>query len=126
MGFVLPFGVGFAAVWLFPGSIGQQHIGADQRLFALFFGTALTISALPVIAKTLMDLNLFKSRVGMVVMAAAMLDDLVGWIFFSVLLGLSSAGGLSGMNIGWTIGLTIGFTVLLLTVGRGAANRVLP
>ena len=126
MGFVLPFGVGFAAVWLFPGSIGQQHIGADQRLFALFFGTALTISALPVIAKTLMDLNLFKSRVGMVVMAAAMLDDLVGWIFFSVLLGLSSAGGLSGMNIGWTIGLTIGFTVLLLTAGRGAANRVLP
>ena len=35
--------------------------GADRLIFALFVGTALSISALPVIAKILMDLNLLRS-----------------------------------------------------------------
>ena len=38
----------------------------DRRLlFALFMGVALSISALPVIAKTLLDLGLFKTDVGL-------------------------------------------------------------
>jgi len=45
--------------------------------------TALSISALPVIAKTLMDLNLYRSDLGMLVVAAAVFNDLVGWIIFA-------------------------------------------
>src|SRR5690606_31548945 len=44
---------------------------SDQRLiFALFVATAMSISAIPVIAKVLMDLNLMRRDVGQTIIAA--------------------------------------------------------
>src|SRR5512133_283876 len=59
-GIIGPFGVGFAAAWFLPRLMGGNG-HADPLIFSLFMGTALSISALPVIAKTLMDLNLSRS-----------------------------------------------------------------
>ena len=70
-------------------------------VFALFIGTALSISALPVIIKTLMDLNLYRSDLGMLVVAAAVFNDLVGWIVFAVILGM--IGKTNQFSIGTTI-----------------------
>ena len=42
-----------------------------RMLFSIFLGVALSISAMPVIAKTLHDLGLFKTDVGLLVMTAA-------------------------------------------------------
>src|SRR5688572_24829413 len=64
----------------------------DRLLFAIFLGVALSISAMPVIAKTLLDLGLFKTDIGLLVMTVAMLNDLVGWIAFSILLGPMHGG----------------------------------
>src|SRR6202007_506989 len=74
-GVIIPFVFGFAAAGLFPRFLGAGE-GADRLIFALFVGTALSISALPVIAKILMDLNLLRSEMGTVVMSSAMFDDL--------------------------------------------------
>ena len=86
-GIIVPFSVGFIAAWYFPGMMGWEP-GADSLIFALFMATALSISALPVIAKTLMDLNIYRSDLGMLVIAAAVFNDLVGWIVFAVILGM--------------------------------------
>jgi Kef-type K+ transport system membrane component KefB len=94
-------------------------------VFALFMGTAMAISALPVIVRILMDLNMFKSRMGLLVVASAMLDDLIGWMIFSVILGMIGKGG-GTMSVWNTALLTLVFAVLMLTVGRGLLNRFLP
>ena len=88
-------------------------------------GTAMAITALPVIVRILMDLNMFRSRMGLLVVASAMVDDLVGWLIFSVILGLIGKGGQS-MPLINTVVLTIGYAVFMLTIGRGLINRVLP
>jgi mannitol/fructose-specific phosphotransferase system IIA component (Ntr-type) len=88
--------------------------------------TALSISALPVIAKTLMDLNLYRSDLGMLVVAAAVFNDLVGWIIFAVILGMLGTGPLHTLSIGQTIALTLLFALFMLTVARWLINRVLP
>ena len=77
MGMVVPFAIGFAAAWYVPNLMGAQE-GADPLVFALFLATALSITALPVIAKTLMDLDLYRSDLGMVVISAAIFNDLIG------------------------------------------------
>ena len=57
----------------------------------------MSITALPVIAKILMDLQLFRSDVGMVIVAAAIVNDIAGWLIFAFLLGLMGhAGGERG------------------------------
>jgi Kef-type K+ transport system membrane component KefB/mannitol/fructose-specific phosphotransferase system IIA component len=123
-GIVVPFAFGFAAAWYMPGLLGWEA-GANPLIFALFIATALSISALPVIAKTLMDLNLYRSDMGMLVVAAAVLNDLVGWIIFAIILGMLGTSP-TALSIGQTIWLTLGFTFGMLTVGRWVINRSLP
>lgn len=124
-GLVVPFALGFGAAWLAPEALGA-HEGADRLVFALFVATALGISALPVIAKILIDLNLYRTDLGMIVVAAAIFNDLVGWIVFALVLGLMGAAGHDGGGIGMTIAMTLGFAGGMLTVGRWLVDRVLP
>jgi len=122
-GLIIPFFLGFMAPFLFPAFFGDTG-GTDLLLFSLFMGTAMSISALPVIVRIMMDLKLFKTRIGMLVVASAMVDDLIGWMIFSVILGLIGKG--RDISIGYTILLTLSFAILMLTLGRGLLNRVLP
>ncbi|KAF0152488.1 MAG: Na/H antiporter [Ignavibacteria bacterium] len=124
MGFVFPFGVGFGAAWFFPDELG---ISANQNnlIFALFVGTALSITALPVVARTLMDLNIFKTEIGFVIIASAMLNDLVGWIIFSLILAMIN-GGTNGLEFSSSIFMLSAFIVFILFIGRKIFNYILP
>jgi Kef-type K+ transport system membrane component KefB/mannitol/fructose-specific phosphotransferase system IIA component (Ntr-type) len=124
MGIILPFTVGFGFSFFFPGLMGIQ----DRNMvfvFALFMGTALSISALPVIAKTLMDLKIFNSEIGYIIISAAMFNDLIGWLIFSVILGMIS-GEAHGMSFGTTLTLTLVFMFFTLIFVRKLFNRILP
>lgn len=125
LGILAPFSVGFLAAWIAPDALGR-HPGADPLIFRLFLATALSISALPVIAKTLMDLNLYRSDLGMVVIAAAIFDDVAGWQIFAVILGLMGSSNGAGLNAGWTVTLTLAFAAFLFTAGRWIFHRCLP
>lgn len=135
-GIILPFTTAALVAWFLYQDMGIGSGPADatgkalltmQELrlpFALFVGIALSISALPVIAKILMDLNLLKSDMGMLIMSAAMLNDIVGWVLFAVVQAM-----LTGQGNAATIELiiyTVVFIVLMVTVGRLAFHRIVP
>src|SRR6202522_1382522 len=126
-GVAFPCGTGFLAATLFPREMGAQE-GANPLIFALFVGTALAISALPVIAKILMDLNLLRTEVGTVIISSAMFDDLVGWILFSLVLGMlhPPPGGGVADAVKHTILLVLLFVGLTLTLGRWLFDKILP
>ncbi len=90
-----------------------------KLVFCLFMGTAMSISALPVIARILMDLRLIKTHLGMIILASAMVDDIFGWLLFSVVLGLMK-DEVDINSILYTIGLTVGYMLLVLTVVKKA------
>ncbi|MES2287172.1 MAG: cation:proton antiporter [Bacteroidota bacterium] len=119
---IIPFALGFAAVWFLPGFFNFK---ADKLVYALFFGIAMAVSALPVITRILMDLNLFKTKVGMVIIAAAIFDDLTGWIMFSFVLSLMGQQG-EITSIWFTIGMILGFGLFMLIIGRYVINKTLP
>jgi Kef-type K+ transport system membrane component KefB/mannitol/fructose-specific phosphotransferase system IIA component (Ntr-type) len=122
-GIVIPFGIGFASAWWLPQAMGAES-GNDPLLFSLFMGTALSISALPVIAKTLMDLNLYRTDLGIVVVAAAVFNDLVGWIIFALILGMMGGDG-DANSVGTTVALTFAFVFATLVLARRPLNRIL-
>jgi Kef-type K+ transport system membrane component KefB/mannitol/fructose-specific phosphotransferase system IIA component (Ntr-type) len=126
-GVAFPFVAGFAASGIFPSYMGAVE-GKNTLIFSLFVGTALSISALPVIAKILMDLNLLRTDMGTVVISSAMFDDLVGWILFSLVLGMmqSHSDGSVGRSVKHTIILVVLFVGLTLTVGRWLIDKILP
>lgn len=122
-GMLVPFALGFGSARWFADAL---EAGSPLRgdAFAAFFGIALSISALPVIARILMDLHIYRSDFGMTIVAAAIVNDLVGWVAFAALL-MSLDGQHTG---GWmtTAGLAIGFAVVMLTLVRAAIHRALP
>lgn len=124
IGLIVPLVLGFLTGFYYSDLLG----GTNQQstfVFALFIGTAMAITALPVIARTLMDLNLFKTKIGMTIITAAMFDDLTGWILFSVILGLMNKGT-DPAALWLTIGWTLAFALTMLTVGRFFINKSLP
>lgn len=123
LGLIIPFAIGFAFPYFFPAFFGSSD-GNRHLAYALFMGTSMAITALPVIARILMDLNMFKSRMGMLVISSAMINDLIGWLIFSVVLGM--IGKEQNLSLWSTVLLTVGFTAIMLTVGRGLINRILP
>jgi Kef-type K+ transport system membrane component KefB/mannitol/fructose-specific phosphotransferase system IIA component (Ntr-type) len=124
LGMVLPFACGVALGFLLPDT---DLVDPSRRTtVALVLGVALSISALPVIAKTLLDLGLFKSDVGLLVMASAMIDDLAGWLALSLLLGPVRGASVDFGSFARTVGLTALFTVVLLIAGRRVIDAILP
>lgn len=126
-GIVIPFALGFGVAWFAPYEMGMDQGKESVFIFALFMATALSISALPVIAKTLMDLNIFRSDFGMIIVAAAIFNDLIGWIIFAMILGMMGGDNeKAGLSIPMVIAATLGFAAFVLTVGRWLIHRILP
>jgi Kef-type K+ transport system membrane component KefB len=114
-GFGLPFVGGFLLGLSFPSSLVPA--GIDKPVFALFLATAMAISAIPVIARILMDLRLYRTRVGMVILSTAIADDTIGWIVLAIVAGLAS-GGVAVGAVSRTVGFTVGFVGLAIVAGR--------
>lgn len=122
LGMVIPFVTGFIPFYFFSNSFGAND--GDNLIFALFMGTALSISALPVIARTLMDMNLLKSEIGVIIIASAIVNDLFGWIFFSIIIGMISSGG--SANYLTQIGGIFLFLAVLFFIGKPVIDRLVP
>lgn len=127
LGLIVPFAFGFVPGWLAPEWIGAQQ-EQSRLVAALFLGTALAISALPVIVRTLIDLRLYKTDLGMLIVAAAILNDLLGWIIFAGVLGLMSSrsGEVDAPSVAWIAFGTLAFTALMLGPARLALRRAVP
>ncbi|MBX3451092.1 MAG: cation:proton antiporter [Planctomycetaceae bacterium] len=124
LGTVVPFAIGAAAAAIVPQALGQQ-VDADPVVFSLFMGTAIAISALPVIAKTLMDLDLYRTDFGMVIVSAAIFNDVIGWTIFSLILAMMDSHT-SSFSVLQTTCLTVSLAVFALTIVRWSIHRTLP
>jgi len=116
-GTLVPLAAGVSLVRASPDGYWGPRAEAHPFAFALFVGLNLANSAIPVLARILMDLGLLHSRVGTTCMAAAVVDDLVTWAFFAVILVDLSPSGPS--TVGWPLTLGLASLLLLAVVGLG-------
>jgi Kef-type K+ transport system membrane component KefB len=124
MGIVVPFILGFGMVALFPDLWGG-HFQGKPLFFAMFMGTALSISALPVIARTLMDLDLMNTDMGMIITGSATINDLVGWSLFAFILSNFASESIINIPPYMTFILVLLIFVFMLTIGRTLAQKAL-
>lgn len=101
-GMLLPFGLGYAIAWglyhEFRVDSGLQDISFG--IYGLFVGTALSITAFPVLCRILSELQLISSPVGVTVLAAGIGNDVVGWVLLALSVALVNNGsGLSALYV---------------------------
>jgi len=67
-----------------------------QTAQIIFLGTALSVTAVPVAIKVLMDLDLLESKVGRIIVSAAVIDDVLSLLLLAILTAVIKTGSLPG------------------------------
>ncbi|WP_327740501.1 cation:proton antiporter (plasmid) [Streptomyces nojiriensis] len=115
---LLPLALGTAlALAMYPALAPS---GVQRLPFVLFIGTALSITALPVLARILIDRGLATTRLGTFALACAAADDAVAWCLLIAVTSLATAGSpfdaLTALAL--AAALTAALTVVRPTVKR--------
>jgi Kef-type K+ transport system membrane component KefB len=114
-GLVIPLASGVGIGLVLPTSLFGD--GGDRAVIALFLGVALCVSAIPVIAKTLLELGLLHRDIGQLVIGAATVDDMVGWSLLSVISAIATTGLHAG-QLALAVGAIAVVAATALLVGR--------
>ncbi|GAA1311447.1 cation:proton antiporter [Saccharothrix xinjiangensis] len=121
-GFAVPLALGIAAGFAVPASLLAGR--GDRPVFALFLGIAMCVSAIPVIAKTLLDLKLLHRDVGQLILVAGTVDDVLGWIGLSAVTAMATTGLRAG-GVLRSVAFLVLFLVVAALVARPLVRRAL-
>lgn len=124
LGIMFPFAFGIGSVKFFPTLWHQKETGSFW-LLALFIGMAFSISALPVIARILLDLDLMRKNLGQIIIASATINDLIGWTLFAVILSNFNPAGRLVRNLYLTVILAVIFIALVFIIRRWVGQKVI-
>ncbi len=95
----------------------RRYGQGDPQVFALFIGTAMSVTAFPVLARILMERKMIGSRLGTVALACAAASDLVAWILLAVAVA-TSGHGRPVRPLGQMFALLIVYALVLWGAGR--------
>jgi Kef-type K+ transport system membrane component KefB len=116
----LPFVLGVGGAWWLYGTHAPK--GVAFLPFALFLGTAMSVTAFPVLARILTERGLTQSRVGAIAIACAAVDDVTAWCLLAVVVAIAHAHAVTDAL--WTIGLAALFSAFMLLVARPALRHL--
>lgn len=115
---VAPFVLGAAlSLWLYP-LFSSSDVPFD--VFMMFMGVALSITAFPVLARILIDRELDKTRLGVIALSCAAVDDVTAWCLLALVASMAHAHAQSGFL---TVILTLVYIAAMWTVVRPAMVR---
>lgn len=110
-GMALTFGLTFAAAYM---------LGADAMMSA-FIALCSSISALPLMARIFKDYGIEQTRLAHVSIGAAVANDIIGLIAFSMILALARDGAMSWGTLGILLLKTVVFFAIVIAVGLASA-----
>ena len=126
-GVVVPLAVGTGVAWIMYER--WVEVAVPPFAFALLVGAGIAITAITVVARLLFDLKIIKTDLGLFLISAMALNELLGWVVLAVVLGLvgagTGAGGVRGGQLAATMGGILLFAGFALTVGRDLTTRAL-
>ncbi|NJE85517.1 cation:proton antiporter [Thermococcus sp. CX2] len=115
LGVAIPFLFGYAIAikWGYP------------QMQALFLGGVMTATSVSLTANVLMELKKLRTRVGAAILAAAVVDDVLGIIILTILVAVNTKGTVYVQDIGIILAEIAAFFIISALLGREAVKRLL-
>lgn len=88
-GVFVPLAGGFL---LYSAFFGFDSIGSEGFMRALFIGTIMTATSVSITVQTLRELGHLKGKVGTIILSSAIIDDVIGIIVLTFVVGFKDAG----------------------------------
>jgi Kef-type K+ transport system membrane component KefB len=115
---VLPMALGaLLALWLHP----RLAEDVDRLGFTLFLGTAMAITAFPVLARVLQETGLYHSRIGVLTITCAAVDDVTAWCVLAVVVATVQSAGFGETAL--TVALALLFLLVMVKVVKPLLAR---
>lgn len=114
LGVIVPFLAGWGLLQLWPGHSGIESI---------FLGAAMVATSVGITARVLSARGLLSAEASRVILAAAVIDDIIGLLLLAVVSSLAT-GKADYLNIALVGGLAIAFTIAVIAFGARVVNRV--
>jgi Kef-type K+ transport system membrane component KefB len=87
-GMILPFSLGIPlGRWMH----SQMNLHVDVVAFTLFIATALSITAMPVLGRILIEFNMNKTKLGTLAISSAAINDAIGWLLLALISAVAAA-----------------------------------
>ena len=119
-GIAAPFSLGVGLAYLI------YPIVADASIpflgFSLFVGTAMSITALPMLGRMMMEMGITNSRIGVITISAAAVNDAMGWIILATIAAFVR-GQFSIHDVAFMILSSVGFAVVVLLLAAPALRK---
>jgi Kef-type K+ transport system membrane component KefB len=116
-GTVIPFGLGIVLA----AALYRTHRVVGFVPFALFIGASMSITAFPVLARILMERDLYSKPFGVVAMACAAADDVLTWATLALVVAIVSSAG--SWDLPYIVALSVTFGILMVRLVRPKLAR---
>jgi Kef-type K+ transport system membrane component KefB len=117
---VLPFGSGFIVGYAMAGAAPP----AARIDTALFVATAFSITALPILGRIMIDFNLARTRLGVIAISAAAINDVVGWLLLA-LITMLAVSNFAGTVFAGRVALVAAFGLISVKIARPLLKRAI-
>lgn len=98
---------------LYMGFYGASPFGSDQFYVAVFMGVIMTATSVSITVQSLKEMGKLKGRVGTTILSAAIIDDVIGIIVLTFVIGFKNPDS----NPASVVVSTVMFFVMALVVG---------
>ncbi len=122
-GILIPFSCGYVLGEFLPASVLPDP---NRRLItSLFLATALSISSVKIVAAVLREVDFLRRDLGQVILAAAILDDTIGWTILAFIGGLAAHGKVVLGPVVVSVCGTVVFLLVCFTVAHRWVARLI-
>lgn len=120
-GIVLPFALGFAL-----GAYMHRdlQLPGNWVFFSLFMSTAMSITAIPILGRIMIELQLNRSMIGSLTITAAAIDDAVGWILLALVTAIAQSN-FDPIRFSGMVAAVLAFGAVMVLAVRPLAIKVL-
>lgn len=115
LGVIVPFACGYVI----------YHLHGATQIESLFIGAAMVATSVGITAQVLAGMGLLNAQASKIILAAAVIDDILGLIVLAIVSSLAD-GAVNVVQLATTAGIAIGFTIFVLSIGTKTVGNVLP
>ncbi len=116
---LVPFLLGSTSALYFYPRLSSSDV--PFTVFALFLGVSLAVTAFPVLARILTDRGMAKTRLGVLALTCAAIDDATAWCLLAFIVSVVEARASGALR---TIGFGVGYVAVMLGVLRPMIARL--
>ena len=121
LGVIIPFVLGFALIMAWPNTA----IGGGDMNHALFLAAAMVATSVGITARIIKDLKLMDTKEARIIIAAAVIDDVLGMIVLAIVQGMVESGELSITNVASITIQAVVFVLVVIAACKWVVPRIM-